>query len=154
QRTVIHDGSVPAMCGLTGGAAARRLLAAIGLENVRVVRSNSVDCYHPKTKEVRLRDSTFDSSSLGALAIAAHELAHRKQFATVFGPAGLPTRVRPLFSLFPGMFVLLAVLGCAGVPLSWMPAGIIVLGLSLMLLQIPAVLPLEYDASRRATALV
>ena len=87
QRTFGRFGGVPANCGLTGALAARRLLAAVGLTPVAVVRSNWVDCYDPRKRQVQLRDHTFDASSLAALAISAHEVGHAEQFASGFWPA-------------------------------------------------------------------
>jgi tetratricopeptide (TPR) repeat protein len=147
-------GSVPATCGLTGASAARRLLAAAGLPQVHVVRSNTVDCYHPRKKEVQLRDATFDSLSLGALAIAAHEVGHAQQFAAGFFPARLRLRIRPITYLFLAAAVLFAVLAPADLSLPWTGAGLASVGFLLMLVQAPVVLPLEFDASRRANALV
>jgi len=154
QRSFGVYGGVPSSCGLTGASAARRLLAAVGLSHVRVVRSNTVDCYHPRKKEIRLRDTTYDSSSLGALAIAAHEVGHALQFAIGFFPARLRARIRPIMFLFLAAIIGFIFLGHADPSFPWAVAGITGIGLLLLLVQVPMVLPLEFDASRRAKALV
>jgi uncharacterized protein len=154
QRTFGRFGGVPADCGLTGALAARRLLAAVGLTPIAVVRSNWVDCYDPRKRQVQLRDHTFDASSLAALAIAAHEVGHAEQFASGFWPARLRLWTRSIyFGLLLAMLGVLA-LGFVFLPMRW--AGLVVLGtgIVMLLVQIPTVLPLEYDASRRAKALV
>jgi tetratricopeptide (TPR) repeat protein len=154
QRTVGQYGSIPSSCGLTGASAARQLLAAIGLSHVPVVRSNSKDCYHPRKREIQLRDATFDSVSLGALAVAAHEVGHAQQFATGYFPARLRLLMRPVGYLFTGGLALLLALGFAEFSLAWAFPLILGAGFLVLLLQVPAVLPLEYDASRRAKKLV
>jgi tetratricopeptide (TPR) repeat protein len=154
QRTFGQFGGVPADCGLTGALAARRLLAAVGLTAVAVERSNWVDCYDPRKRQVQLRDHTFDASSLAALAIAAHEVGHAEQFARGFWPARLRSWMRPIYiGLLLAMLGVLA-LGFVYLPMHW--AGLVVFGTGfvMFLVQIPTVLPLEYDASRRAKALV
>jgi tetratricopeptide (TPR) repeat protein len=113
-----------------------------------------VDCYHPRKKEIRLRDATYDSSSLGALAIAAHEVGHAQQFATGFFPARLRARIRPIMFLFLAAIIGFIFLGHADPSFPWAIAGISGIGLLVMLVQVPIVLPLEFDASRRAKALV
>src|SRR5262249_11296264 len=119
QRTFGQYGSVPAACGLTGASAARRLLAAIGLSHIPLLRSRKADCYHTRKREIQLRDATFDSSSLAALAIAAHEVGHAQQFATGFFPARLRLMVRPICYLLMAAAVLLLVLGFGELSLSW-----------------------------------
>jgi tetratricopeptide (TPR) repeat protein len=154
QRTVGNFGAVPAACGLTGALAARRLLTAVGLAPVAVVRSNWHNCYHPRKRQVQLRDPTFDGSTIASLAIAAHEVGHAQQFAGGFWPARMRLWMRPIYyGLLLAMLGLLVLCVMYLAPL-W--ASLVVVGVAfvMLLVQIPAVLPLEYDASRRAKALV
>jgi tetratricopeptide (TPR) repeat protein/Zn-dependent membrane protease YugP len=154
QRTFCHFGATSAACGLTGALAARRLLNAVGLAPVAVVRSNWLDCYHPYKRQVQLRDPTFDGSTLASLAIAAHEVGHAQQFAGGFWPARLRLWMRPVYyGLLLAMLGLLVLCFTCGAG-SW--AVFVVVGgtLIVFLVQIPTVVPLEYDASRRAKGLV
>ena len=154
QRTVGQFGAVPAACGLTGALAARRLLSAVGLAPVTVVRSNWLNCYHPRKRQVQLRDQTFDGSTIASLAIAAHEVGHAQQFASRFWPARMRLWIRPVY-----YGLLLAMLGLLVLCFTYQAthwAGLVVVGVAfvMLLVQIPTVVPLEYDASRRAKTLV
>ena len=154
QRTFAQFGGVPSDCGLTGAMAARRLLAAVGLTTVAVERGTWLDCYDPRKRQVQLRDHTFDATSLAALAIAAHEVGHAEQFASGFWPARLRLWTRPIsIGLLLTMVGVLA-FGFVFPPMDWAGSVAIGTGFVMLLLQVPTVLPLEYDASRRAKALV
>ena len=154
QRTVGNFGAVPAACGLTGALAARRLLTAVDLTRVAVVRSNWLNCYDPRKRQVQLRDPTFDGSTIASLAIAAHEVGHAQQFASGFWPARMRLWMRPVYyGLLVAMLGLLVLCFTYLAPI-W--ASLVVVGVAFVMLfvQIPTVLPLEYDASRRAKGLV
>lgn len=154
QRTFGRFGGVPASCGLTGASAARRLLTAVDLTPVGVVRSNRQNCYHPYKRQVQLLDHTFDGSTIASLAIAAHEVGHAQQFASGFWPTRMRLWMRPIF--FSLLLAMLALLVLCFTYLAPVWASLVVVGVALLtlLVQIPTVLPLEYDASRRAKALV
>ncbi len=101
-----------------------------------------------------MRDHTFDSSSLAALAIAAHEVGHAEQFASGFWPARLRLWTRTIyFGLLLAMVGVLA-LGFLFLPMHWAGLAVLGTGFVILLVQIPTVLPLEYDASRRAKTLI
>jgi tetratricopeptide (TPR) repeat protein len=154
QQTFGRFGGVPASCGLTGALVARRLLAAVGLAPVTVVRSNWLNCYHPRKREVQLRDETFDGESIAALAIAAHEVGHAQQFAGGYWPARLRLWLRPVY-----LGLLIALLGSIVLTFTYLApvwTVFIFMGIAFIMLlaQVPTVVPLECDASRRAKALV
>ena len=67
--------------GLTAADAARRILDANGLYNIRIERvsGNLTDHFSPKENVIRLSDSTFYSTSIAALGVAAHECGHAVQ---------------------------------------------------------------------------
>jgi tetratricopeptide (TPR) repeat protein len=153
QRTFVRFGGVPASNSLTGAAAAKQLLVAVGLKPVAVVRSNWVDCYDPRKRQVQLRDHAFDGSTLAALAIAAHEVGHAEQFARGYWPARLRLWTRSIYyGLLLAMLGVLA-LGFFFLPIHWAGPVVLATGFVMLVVQIPTVLPLEYDASRRAKAL-
>ena len=64
--------------GLTGAEAARRILAQNGIYDVQVTRvsGNLTDYYDPRNRFLRLSDNVYDSTSLAALGVAAHECGH------------------------------------------------------------------------------
>ena len=69
--------------GLTGEMAARKILDANGLFNVRIehIAGKLSDHFDPRDNVVRLSDSTFASSSVAAVGVAAHEVGHAIQYA-------------------------------------------------------------------------
>jgi tetratricopeptide (TPR) repeat protein len=156
QRAVMRHGTALATCGLTGELVARRLLADCGLGSVRLVCQGLRDLYHPWKREIRLCATTFNSPSLGALAVAAHEVGHAQQFAE----GTLVCRVRqvvwPVCWALTGVAILLPLLPFLGVWLvpfdqsTYILLAVVVVTLAL---QLPILLPLERDASRRAKRL-
>src|SRR5438445_11131619 len=153
RRAAEEGADLPASCGLTGGAIAKQLLAAAGIPNVAVVRSDKTDRYDARHREVHLRHDTFAGASLLSLAVAAHEVGHAQQFAQ----GAWPARWRRLF--WPVCYVLtpaaigLLILSLGVLPGTHAGLAIAAVGLVSLLLQLPVVLPLEYDAWRRAKAL-
>jgi tetratricopeptide (TPR) repeat protein len=156
QRAVMRHGTALATCGLTGELVARRLLADCGLSGVRLVCQGLRDLYHPWKREIRLSATTFNSPSLGALAVAAHEVGHAQQFAE----GTLVCRVRqvvwPVCWALTGVAILLPVLPFLGVTLvAFDQSTYILLAVAVvtLALQLPILLPLERDASQRAKRL-
>lgn len=154
QRTAGGEGSVPASSGLTGGAVAQRLLTAIGLDGVRLVCSGKLNCYHPRRREVRLRDDTFASPSLTATAIAAHEVGHAQQFAAGYFACQLYRVFWPICWGFLAVCLVLPCLAFAGVQLPNLCQWVCAIAFVSLFLQLIVHLPLEWDASRRAATLV
>lgn len=69
---------VPTRTGITGHEATRRLMYAFGIHDIAIgqVRGTLSDHYHPRKKVVNLSESTFNSASIAAVAVAAHEMGH------------------------------------------------------------------------------
>ena len=78
--------------GITGAEAARKILDANGLTNIRIERVSGElsDHFDPRSNVVRLSDSTYSSSSVAAIGVAAHECGHAVQHAVGY----VPIRVR------------------------------------------------------------
>ena len=87
--------------GMTGYEAARRILSANGLYNVAVERvsGNLTDHYDPKANVIRLSDSVFNSNSVAAVGVAAHEAGHAVQYATHYAPIKLRTAIIPVTNI-------------------------------------------------------
>ncbi len=156
QRTVLRHGTCIAGCGLTGEMVARRLLVLNELHGVRLVCKGLRDLYHPWKREIRLNSSTFNSPSLGALAIAAHEVGHAQQFAERTFLCRVRQIVWPVCWALTGVAILFPVLSLFGV--SWVSfdqatSFLLAIAVLTLLLQLPILLPLERDASNRAKRL-
>ena len=82
---------------MTGFEAARRILDANGLRHVHIERvaGNLSDHYDPKANVIRLSDRVFNSTSVSAIGVAAHEAGHAVQYATNYAPIKMRTAILP-----------------------------------------------------------
>ena len=87
----------PARSQLTGAQAAQRLMQSAGLYDVRLegIAGNLNDHYDPRSKTLRLSQGVGQSSSVAALAIAAHELGHAMQDREGYLPLRLRAAIVP-----------------------------------------------------------
>lgn len=79
---------VRSQSGLTGAQAAQRILNGAGIYDVRIehVSGNLTDHYDPRAKVLRLSDSVYNSVSVAAIGVAAHECGHAIQDDTSYAP--------------------------------------------------------------------
>ena len=141
---------VPNMIGLSGAEAARRLLDANGLQNVRVegVPGELSDHYDPRTKVLKLSAGVFRNASVASLGIVAHEVGHAVQDRTAYGPLRLRSGLVPLASVGSKIGVVLLIIGVV-IQFSgmvWLGIALFSMGTIFALVT----LPVELNASRRA----
>ena len=88
---------VRSMTGMTGAQAAQKILYHAGIHDVRIehVRGNLTDHYDPSAKVVRLSDATYNSPSVAAIGVAAHECGHVLQHHEGYAPLKLRTTLVP-----------------------------------------------------------
>jgi Zn-dependent membrane protease YugP len=137
----------------TGGESARMLLDSLGLQKIGVETTDSGDHYDPKEKMVRLTASNFDSRSLTAVTIAAHEVGHALQDASGFAPLKIRTQLVKWVSPIEktGAVLLMAtplIIGLTRVPaagLLFFLGGMLTLGSAVAVHLLT--LPTEFDAS-------
>ena len=86
---------VRSMSGMTGAMAAERILRDAGIHDVQVqhISGNLTDHYNPMNKTLSLSDSVYNSTSIAAVGVAAHECGHAIQHAKGY----VPLRVRGAF---------------------------------------------------------
>ena len=136
--------------GITGAMAARKILDANGLQNVQIVRiaGNLTDNFNPSTNTVSLSDSTFNSTSVAAIGVAAHECGHAVQHQQGYVPIKVRNGIFPVVRignvLSMPLFILGLILGLGKLAMF----GAILFGLVLVF-QI-VTLPVEFNASIRA----
>ena len=149
--------SVRSASGLTGAETAQRLLWAAGITDVRIerVRGNLTDHYDPSHRVLRLSESVYDSRSLAAVGVAAHETGHAVQHAVGYGPLVLRSAMVPLTNIGSNFSWILIVLGLlfgsqAGSEYGYMlvQAGIVLFALVVAFTLVT--LPVELNASSRA----
>ena len=120
------------------------------VHNVRIerVRGSLTDHYDPKANVIRLSDSVYDSPTISAVGVAAHEAGHAVQYAVGYGPIQLRMALIPMTQIGSQLGVILLI---AGIFLSIEPLFLIgILLFSLTTLFQLVTLPVEFNASRRA----
>jgi len=139
-----------ARSGYTGQSAARRILNQNGLSHVAVERvaGQLTDHYDPKAKVLRLSEATYDSSSIAAIGVAAHEAGHAVQHDEGFWANAIRSALVPVAQIGSSFGPYLAIIGLfAGISLLTGLGIVLFAGAVLFYL---VTLPVEFDASRRA----
>ncbi|MCI8401730.1 MAG: zinc metallopeptidase [Lachnospiraceae bacterium] len=139
--------------GMTGAEAARRLLQAQGIYDVSIQRvsGNLTDHYDPRNKVLRLSDSTYGSSSVAAVGVAAHECGHAIQHEENYMPLTLRSALVPVAN-FGSRFSMLLIIAGLFLGQVLVEAGIL-LFCAVVLFQV-VTLPVEFNASSRALRLL
>jgi Zn-dependent membrane protease YugP len=147
---------VAAASGIKAADTARALLNQGGAGGVAVekVPGRLSDHYDPRKKVLRLSQGVYESSSIAALGIAAHEAGHALQHNTHYGPLIVRNGIFPVVNLgstlaFP-LFIIGFISGSGGRLL--MDIGILLFTFAVFFSVIT--LPVEFDASKRAVALL
>ena len=141
--------------GYTGSQAARAILHSNGLYDVRVepVGGRLSDHYDPRDRVVRLSEDVYYGSSLASLAVAAHETGHALQHATGYVPLQLRSTFVPVASFGSNLGPLLILVGLF-IPTYNFLLQLGILAFSAAVLFQLITLPVEYNASNRAMALL
>lgn len=145
--------------GITGAAAARRILDANGLYNVSVERVGGelTDHYDPRANVIRLSQNVYDSTSAAAVGVAAHEAGHAVQHATGYVPIKIRAAIIPVTNLgsrlsWPLILIGFLLMGSESVsnPIGsiLVLAGIVCFSFSTLFQLVT--LPTEFNASSRA----
>ena len=136
--------------GLTGAEVAQEILNNAGIHDVAIRRTESMlgDHYDPSKKVLCLSPGVYDSDSVAAVGVAAHECGHAVQHQQKFAPLKARMAVVPA-TMFASQLLPLVMIG--GFWFGIM--GFITLGIAvyaiLTVFQL-ITLPVEFDASRRA----
>jgi len=137
---------------LSGAAAARHILDSAGLHNVAIemIPGYLSDHYDPRDKVLRLSQEVYESRTLAAVGIAAHESGHALQDASAYALMAVRNAAVPLAGFGDKTGILLLILGFI-LHLPWLLwAGIITFS-GVVFFQVVN-LPVEFNASSRATA--
>jgi Zn-dependent membrane protease YugP len=145
---------VAARSRMTGAEAAQRLIQTGGLYGVQVegIAGNLTDNYDPRDKVLRLSRGVYASSSVAALAIAAHELGHAMQDKEDYLPLRLRSAIVPAVNIGSYLGWILIIIGMLVqmTQIAWL--GVLVFsGGAIFAL---ATLPVELNASARARQLL
>ncbi|HEY7001504.1 MAG TPA: zinc metallopeptidase [Candidatus Udaeobacter sp.] len=143
-------GEVRASSNITGAECAREILQAAQIHDVDVVETNDFlgDHYDPRDKKLHLSTGVYNTPSVAALGIAAHETGHAIQHAKAYAPLKARMAIVPVTMVASQLLPFIIIGG-----LFFRISGLITLGiycyLVLLVFQL-ITLPVEFDASRRA----
>ena len=145
---------IPAKSRLTGVQATQRLISTGGLYGVQIqgVAGEMTDHYDPRNKTLFLSNGVANSTSVAALAIAAHELGHAMQDAEEYVPLNFRSALVPIVNIGSnlGWFLIMIGLFLRFTELAWLGVLIFAGGAVFSL----ATLPVEFNASSRAKQLL
>lgn len=139
--------------GLTGDDVARYILEYAGIRDVRVqrIRGNLTDNYNPKDKTLNLSETVGPSTSVAAIGVAAHECGHAVQDQVSYLPMTLRSAIVPVVNIGATISLPLII---AGLFFGQFITNIGILCFALVLVFQVVTLPVEFNASRRALAIL
>ena len=140
--------------GMTGASAARRILDANGLYDIKIerVRGELTDHYDPRANVIRLSDSVHDSRSAAAIGVAAHEAGHAVQHAQSYFPIKVRSAAIPMTRIGSMLSIPLFFIGLLMVNDYLMLVGIVLYAF-IAFFQL-VTLPVEFNASARAISVL
>ncbi len=138
--------------GLTGAQAAHQVLSSNGVTGVRIepVSGNLTDHFDPRTNTIRLSESVYNSASVAAVGVAAHEAGHAVQHAQGYVPNKIRSAIVPVANFGTRLSWILIFVGLL-LPVQYnfvVTLGIVFFSFSVLFTLIT--LPVEFNASKRA----
>ncbi len=141
--------------GITAAEAAERILYGAGITDVRIerVEGDLTDHYDSAAKTLRLSDTVYQSTSIAAIGVAAHECGHAIQDSESYVPLRLRHFLVPIVNFGNQLSMPLFILGLVlGLYNSLVPIGIFLF--SFVVVFHIVTLPVEFNASARAVAIL
>jgi len=140
----------PTSKGITGAQAARIVLDKSGITDVSIERIHGslTDHFDPRTNVIRLSETVYDSTSVAAVGVAAHEAGHAIQYAEHYAPMKLRAAIIPVTNIGSKLAIPLVLIGLFLSLYGLINIGILLFG-TVVLFQL-ITLPVEFNASRRA----
>ena len=145
---------VPTANGQTGAEAAARLLSVAGLADVKILRSRGMltDHYNPANRTLNLSEGVFDSRSVAAVGVAAHEAGHAIQHAEHYKPLWLRSALVPTAKIGSNLGYFVMLIGLIMSSTNMVLVGAVLFS-AVLLFQV-VTLPVEFDASKRAKVML
>jgi len=150
QRAFNKYAKVHSLRHYTGKDAARKILDENGLYDIRIenISGNLTDHFDPSANVIRLSDSTYNSDSVAAIGVAAHEAGHAVQHAEGYVPIKIRNSMVPAVNVCSTLAMPLFIIGLLLQIMDLANIGIILFSAALVF-QI-VTLPVEFNASHRA----
>ena len=138
---------------LTGKEAAEEILRRNGIYDVRVIHipGNLTDHYNPGNKTLGLSDAVYQSSSVAAVGVAAHECGHAVQHARGYAPLAIRGALVPVANFGSALawpLILIGLLITGETSVFLINLGILLFSAAVLFQLVT--LPVEFNASRRA----
>lgn len=138
---------------LTGKEAAEEILRRNGIYDVRVIHipGNLTDHYNPGNKTLGLSDTVYQSSSVAAVGVAAHECGHAVQHARGYAPLAIRGALVPVANFGSALawpLILIGLLITGETSVFLINLGILLFSAAVLFQLVT--LPVEFNASRRA----
>ena len=152
--TYHHYSQIASQRGMTGADVARYILNKNGLYDIPIerVQGQLSDHYDPRSRVVRLSQGVYDSTSIAALGVAAHEVGHAIQHDTGYMPLYIRITIIPITQIGSYVSIPLLILGILVSSPRLVELGIL-LFTAIVFFQL-ITLPVEFNASRRAVAVL
>jgi Zn-dependent membrane protease YugP len=140
--------------GLTGAEVAREILQRSGIRDVKVEPVSGVlsDHYDPRSRTLRLSPDVYGGTSVAATGVAAHEVGHAIQHARKYWPLQVRSYLAPAAAFGGNISMIVFIVGMAVGAIGLAKLGVLLF--SLMVAFTLITLPVEFDASSRAKALL
>ena len=145
---------IPGPHGLTGADVARLMIRQNGINDVTVqsVAGKLTDHFNPQDMTINLSEGVYNSTSVAACAVAAHETGHAIQHATGYAPLRLRSALIPVVTFANNTVQWVLLLGVIMInvfpSLLWIGIGLFAMTTLFSLVT----LPVEINASQRAIA--
>lgn len=145
------------MTGMTGAEAAQRILNHAGIYDVTIqhVSGELTDNYNPRQKTLNLSDAVYNATSVAAVGVAAHECGHAIQHHQGYLPLNIRSAIVPAANIGSKLAWPLIVIGLfitSDTGIFFINLGIIAFSLAVIFQLVT--LPVEFNASNRALALL
>ena len=145
---------VQSRTGMTGYTAARRILDAAGLRHVPIecIQGELTDHFDPRSNVLRLSNGVYNSSSVAAIGVAAHECGHAIQYAEEYTPMKVRGALVKVTNFSSSISMFIVILGLI---VSFRELALVGVALfSVVVLFQLVTLPVEFNASRRAVKIL
>ena len=141
--------------GLSGSEVAARILSRLGIHDVEIAEGEGLlgDHYDPTHKRLVLSPDNYHGRTPAALGVAAHECGHAIQHAMAYAPLQWRMAAVGITNYANHVVMFLPLLGLFTGLISPMTGAMLMAGAwGVIMLFNLITLPVEFDASRRATA--
>ena len=140
--------------GLTGAQIAQKMLNDNGIYDVKItcIKGQLTDHYDPTKKTVNLSADVYQTNSVAAAAVAAHECGHAVQHKVGYGPLKLRSKLVPIVNISSSLAQIVIIIGILLIKTFPMLYWVGIAMFAMVLLFTVVTLPVEFNASNRALA--